>query len=112
MPEIKKYRFAVVGAGVTGAWIAREKLIAREDPHTVRDRGIYYNHSTFCDLVISGLFGVKTDGGTLAADPIIPEGWDFMRLSRLPFRGKLYTIVYDRTGEKFGMGSGVHIFEE
>ena len=24
MPEIKKYRFAVVGAGVTGAWIARE----------------------------------------------------------------------------------------
>ena len=36
----------------------------------------------------------------------------FMRLSRLPFRGKLYTIVYDRTGEKFGMGSGVRIFEE
>ena len=24
MPEIKKYRFAVVGAGVTGTWIARE----------------------------------------------------------------------------------------
>ena len=77
-----------------------------------KNRGKDYNHSTFCDLVISGLFGVKTDGGTLAADPIIPEGWDFMRLSRLPFRGRLYTIVYDRTGEKFGMGSGVRIFEE
>ena len=76
------------------------------------ERGKDYNHSTFCDLVISGLFGVKTDGETLAADPIIPEGWDFMRLSSLPFRGRLYTIVYDRTGEKFSMGSGVRIFEE
>ena len=31
MPEIKKYKFAVVGAGVTGAWIARELTKLNEE---------------------------------------------------------------------------------
>jgi hypothetical protein len=40
----------------TGRWLARDILYAwgRED----KDRGRHYNHSTFIDLVITGLCGI------------------------------------------------------
>jgi hypothetical protein len=63
------------------------------------ERGKDYNHSTFCDLVISGLFGLYVSGsGVLAARPRIPSGWDYAAAHRIPFRGKLYTVQY-RGGE-------------
>ena len=58
-----------------------------------KERGKDYNHSTFCDLVISGIFGVKCDSESLACAP---------RLENLAYRGKLYTLTYDKTGEKYG----------
>ena len=46
----------------TGGWISRTMLIASN--YKYKERGKDYNHSTFCDLVISGLIGVsvKDDG--------------------------------------------------
>lgn len=41
----------------TGDWIARTRLIQRGKK--IPERGQDYNHSTFCDLVISGLVGLR-----------------------------------------------------
>jgi len=59
------------------------------------ERGKDYNHSTFCDLVISGLVGVSvSDGGELTVQPNVPEDWRFFTLDRLWVRGKRYRIEY------------------
>ena len=76
------------------------------------ERGKDYNHSTFCDLVISGICGVREDGERLYVTPCIPKDWDHFRLSGLCFRGKEYDIVYDKTGEKYGIGKGINIIEK
>ena len=76
------------------------------------ERGKDYNHSTFCDLVISGLIGIKTDSGELRVNPSIPDDWDYFRLSNLHFRGKCYTVTYDKHGTKYGSGKGLTVTEE
>ncbi len=60
------------------------------------ERGKDYNHSTFCDLVISGLLGIHEENGQLAVTPNIPEDWSYFTLSSLSFRGKTYTVFYTR----------------
>ena len=76
------------------------------------ERGKDYNHSTFCDLVIEGLVGVNTESETLTASPVIPDGWEYFKLSRLHYRGRRYTVQYDKTGERYGRGKGLRIFCE
>lgn len=75
------------------------------------ERGKDYNHSTFCDLVISGLVGVKTElpSDTLTVTPCIPDEWDWFRLSNLNYRGKTYDIIYDKNGTKYGLGKGLTV---
>lgn len=79
------------------------------------DRSRYYNHSTFCDLVISGLVGVVPveEDLTVVIDPLIPEGqWDWFCLDHVLYHGHDLTILWDRTGEKYGRGRGLTIFVE
>jgi len=47
-----------------------------------QERGKDYNHSTFCDLVISGLIGLRPqDGNTVTVNPLVPqEQWDWFCL--------------------------------
>ena len=92
----------------TGEWIARREL--QEDGWKPErggyERGKDYNHSLFCDLVLSGLLGIDVDeSGNLTADPIVPDGWDFFRVSHLRHAGKYWCVAYDRE-------NGVRIAEE
>lgn len=86
--------------GYTGRWIADE----RRSPN--------YNHSSFNDLVISGLFGIRpSEGEILTLNPLIPEGeWDHFCLENVPYHGKNITILYDETGEVYGAGSGFRVY--
>lgn len=94
-------------------WTSREILrdLGWQERLGGRERGKDYNHSTFADLIITGIVGVKTDSETLELDPAIPDGWDYMKLENLSYRGKLYTVVYDKTGEKYGFGKGITVLE-
>lgn len=77
-----------------------------------KERGKDYNHSSFCDLVISGLVGVQpqTDG-SIVIEPLIPEGkWDWFSLSRIPCAGKEISVIYDRTGEHYGCRPGMTVY--
>ncbi|MEE1013746.1 MAG: hypothetical protein U0L92_05500 [Clostridia bacterium] len=76
------------------------------------ERGKDYNHSTFCDLVICGIVGIDPKADYFAVNPNIPEDWDYMKLDRLYFRGSCYTVIYDKTGEKYGLGKGLTVYKD
>ena len=95
-----------------GEWIARNELKA---DHWNPKRGGYergkdYNHSTFCDLVLSGLLGIRMEGGQPTVSPLIPETWDYFCVKNL--MADNWTILFDRTGEHYGLGKGLQIFKE
>ena len=73
------------------------------------ERGKDYNHSTFADLVISGLLGISADREELRVEPIILDEWDYFKLENLNFRGNSYTIIYDKSGTRYGEGCGLKI---
>jgi hypothetical protein len=75
------------------------------------ERSRHYNHSTFNDLVITGLAGlVPRSDGVIEIDPLLPDdSWDWFRLSGVPYHGRSVTIAWDRTGEHFGEGVGLSI---
>jgi DUF1680 family protein len=78
------------------------------------DRSRYYNHSTFCDLVISGLVGlVPREDDTVVVDPLIPaDVWDWFCLDNVVYHGRTLTILWDRTGEKYRKGNGLRVFAD
>jgi hypothetical protein len=101
---------------LTGEWLSRKILESMGwPPHKGgRERGKDYNHSTFCDLVISGLIGVQTDDADgFAINPLLPaDTWDYFCLDQLPYHGQLMTIVFDKTGNRYGRGSGLSIYAD
>lgn len=91
----------------TGDWISRTMLAANPD-YPYYERGKDYNHSSFCDLVISGLIGVQpqTDG-TVVIEPLVPEGlWDYFCLTGINVAGREISVFYDKTGRKYHSGKG------
>ncbi|MCI9333511.1 MAG: hypothetical protein HFI98_01920 [Lachnospiraceae bacterium] len=98
--------------GESGEWIARSILKADgwKAEKGGYERGKDYNHSMFGDLVITGLFGVHVkEDGEIRVSPKWPDGWDYCMLDGLLIRGHLYRIWYDRTGERYHKGAGLHI---
>ena len=77
-------------------------------------RSRYYNHSTFCDLVISGLVGVQPQAdGAIEISPLLPpDAWDWFCLDNLPALGRTMTVIWDRTGRKYNQGSGLRLLND
>lgn len=77
-----------------------------------QERSRYYNHSSFNDLVISGLIGLRpSQGNLLEINPIIPEKqWDWFCLDGVSYHGQRLSVLWDKTGQKFGKGKGFHVF--
>jgi hypothetical protein len=74
-------------------------------------RSRYYNHSTFNDLVITGLVGlVPRADETLEIDPLLPaSAWDWFCLDGVHYRGRSLTIFFDRDGARFNRDKGLHV---
>ncbi len=89
----------------TGGWIP-----TADDP----PRGKDYNHSTYCDLIITGLVGLRPrPDDIIEVNPLAPDGtWDYFCLDHLLYHGQIITIVYDKTGKKYGKGIGLHVFAD
>jgi hypothetical protein len=77
-----------------------------------QERSRYYNHSTFCDLVISGLVGLRPRADNMIEiNPLIPKNkWDWFCLDNVLYHGKILTIFWDKTGTKYGKGKGFHLW--
>ena len=95
-------------------WTAREILEDRLRANGVgiKDRGKDYNHSTFIDLVLRGILGIdpSADEPTVCADVL--NKWDYFKLENLPFKRHTYTVIYDKYGTVYGVGSGLHVIKE
>ena len=78
------------------------------------DRSRYYNHSTFCDLVISGLVGlIPQEDDIILVDPLLPaDAWDWFCLDNVLYHGRTLTILWDRSGDKYGKGKGLRVFAD
>lgn len=86
---------------VTGYWLKGDQ-----------ERSRYYNHSTFNDLVITGLVGLRprTDN-TVEVNPLIPEDkWNWFCLDNVLYHGHNISIVWDKDGSRYHAGKGLRVY--
>ena len=100
----------------TGDWISRTRLKTWNNGSWSPEkggveRGKDYNHSAFCDLVISDLLGLQPKlDSIIEINPILPENWNWFCLDRVLYHNKELTILWDKTGEKYKRGKGLMVF--
>ena len=85
---------------VTGYWLKGDQERAR-----------YYNHSTFNDLMITGLVGLRPRADkTLEINPLLPDTeWDWFCLDNVRYHNHIITIIWDRNGDKYHHGKGLTV---
>ena len=99
----------------TGDWISRTRLKTWDNGTWSSERGGVergkdYNHSGFCDLVISDLLGLKPQiDGSIKLKPMVPESWDWFCIDRVVSNGREIKVVWDKDGEKYKLGQGFMI---
>lgn len=100
----------------TGDWIARTRLKSWKDGtwdagKGGKERGKDYNHSTYCDLIITGLIGLRPRADeAVEINPLVPAGhWDYFCLDQIPYHGRSLTILYDKTGGHYHRGQGLRL---
>ncbi len=76
------------------------------------ERSRYYNHSTFNDLIISGLVGLRPRAdNTIEVNPLVPEGkWNWFCLDNVLYHGKIVTIIWDKDGLRYKKGKGLSVW--
>ncbi len=94
--------------GKTEPWIG-ESLQPFKGNWTSETEG--YNHSTYADLIITGLLGLRPRADDMVEiNPLLPEGtWDHFALTGIAYHGHTLDILYDKTGTKYGAGSGLSL---
>lgn len=85
---------------VTGYWLKGDL-----------ERSRYYNHSTFNDLIITGLIGLRPRmDNTIEVNPLLPSGqWKWFCLDKVLYHGHILTIVWDEDGDRYHIGKGFHL---
>lgn len=70
----------------------------------------HYNHSSYNDLVISGLCGIQpSSGNTLTIHPLIDSSIKYFFISNLQYHGHTLSVVYDKEGKKYKFGKGLTV---
>jgi hypothetical protein len=84
----------------TGAWLKGP------DP-----RSSQYNHSTYADLLITGLVGLRPRADDIVeVAPLLPaDTWDWFALEGVRYHGHDLTILWDKDGKRYGRGAGLQI---
>tara|TARA_B100000989_G_C19519590_1_gene463463 strand:- start:548 stop:2155 length:1608 start_codon:yes stop_codon:yes gene_type:complete len=100
----------------TGDWISRTRLINWEGKGWSEEkggveRGKDYNHSGFCDLVLSDLLGINPNiNNSIEINPLIPSDWEWFAAENIPFQGKEISLVWDKTGKHYNLVKGLMLF--
>ena len=93
----------------TGEWIVHKLMFGMNPPHKDAGRGKDYNHSTFCDLVLNGLAGIRADReNKLIIQPLFDgEQLDYFCADGILYHGHFLTVLWDKSGQKYGRGAGL-----
>ena len=77
-----------------------------------QERSRYYNHSTWNDLMITGLCGLRPrQDNTIEVNPLLPAGkWDYFCLDNVLYHGHNLTILWDKDGSRYHAGKGLHVY--
>jgi len=77
-------------------------------------RSRYYNHSTFADLVIGGVVGLRPRADDIVEIyPLLPEGtWDWFCLDGVKYHNRLLTILWDKDGTRYHRGQGLIVLAD
>lgn len=71
----------------------------------------HYNHSSFNNLVITGLCGVRPSAGdTLLINPLVDGSLGYFCLDGVLYHGHSVTIAYDKDGSRYKLGKGLQVF--
>ena len=80
-------------------------------------RSHHYNHSTYNDLILSGLLGIRPrSDNVLELNPLLPKADStekpirFFALQGLRYHGLDLTVVYDANGGRYKSGKGLSVF--
>ena len=103
----------------TGDWIARTRLKTWKSGtwdkgKGGKERGKDYNHSSYCDLIISGLIGLQPRADdNVEVNPLLPDGtWDWFCLDNVLYHGRIITILWDKKGTRYNKGKGLRVFAD
>ena len=71
-----------------------------------------YKRQTFCDLLITGIVGLRPRADqTIEVRPIIPAGkWQYFCLDKVRYHGHDLTILYDQGGSRYHVGKGCLLY--
>ena len=77
-----------------------------------QERSRYYNHSTFNDLMITGICGLRPRADrTVEVNPLLPaDKWNYFCLDNVRYHGHNLTIVWDRDGQRYHAGKGLRVY--
>lgn len=85
----------------TGSWSGHDHIGHSE----------HYFHSSYVDLVISGLMGIQSkETDSIEVDPLIPDEWEYACLENIQYHGNDITLIWDKTGKKYNKGKGLLLF--
>lgn len=72
-------------------------------------RSRYYNHSTYADLLVTGVVGlVPRPDNILEISPLLPENiWNYFCLDGVQYRDRTLTILWDQDGSRYQRGRGL-----
>jgi hypothetical protein len=87
----------------TGSW----------EGHDSYNHSEHYFHSGYIDLILTGLIGIQPAAGDeLTIHPLAPESWDYFAADGVPYHGHELTVIWDRTGNRYGKGAGFQILAD
>jgi hypothetical protein len=71
----------------------------------------HYLHSSYNNLVISGICGVRpSEGETLTLNPLVNESIAYFFLDNIRYHGHDVSVLYDRDGTYYNRGKGIKVF--
>ena len=92
-----------------GYWIDRFRLYLENNRN--RNMGDDYNHSTFIDLILSGLFGLRARADdTVEVNPLFPSTLEYCAADHISYHGHVLSIVWDKDGTHYRKGSGLGLW--
>ena len=92
----------------TGQWLAQVISKAKRGIHYGED----YNHSEFCDIIISDLVGLQPSmEDEIIVDPLIPNDyWEWFCLDKVYYHHNKITVVWDKDGSKYKLNAGFSVY--
>jgi hypothetical protein len=77
-------------------------------------RSRYYNHSTYADLLITGVIGLRPRADNVVElHPLLPtDTWDWFCLDGVKYHGHTLTVIWDKDGARYQRGAGLTVLAD